>query len=68
MQVTVHDALLRSRMCDPTGPIAISDDDRKTLMKLIEGKRHTFLSTLAGAVGKDYDDLGKLRNKLDRMP
>jgi len=67
-QVTVNDAPLRSRVCAPTGRISISDDDRQTLKKLIDGKRHTFLSTLAGAVGKHYEDLGKLRNKLDRMP
>ena len=67
-QVTVSDEPLRSRVCAAAGEIAISDDDRETLKKLIDGKRHTFLSSLPGAVGKHYEDLGKLRYKLDRMP
>jgi hypothetical protein len=67
-QVTADDAQLRSRVCAPTGHVVMSDDDRKTLMRLIDGRRHTFLSSILGPVGKLYEDLGKLRNKLDRMP
>ncbi len=67
-RVTANDESLRSRVCASTNQVVISDDDRRSLQRLIDGIRHTFLSSLAGAVGKHYEDLGKLRNKLERMP
>jgi len=67
-QVTIFDEPLWARISAPTGPIVISDHDRETLKKLILGVRHTFLSSIPGPVGKRYEDLGKLRNKLDQTP